>query len=328
MVTFTRAQRLLFESVGSLFVPACPGAGKTQAMVERFVNRPGQVGRRGLALVSFTNAAIAEVEARCAPHSHLLRSPNFVGTIDGFINQFIVGPSYKSLTQRQPTFRDTWSRSHSGEFQHGKYTYRLDWFSFDSSNAAATLAPERIPVQQRNWLATTPDNHKSAQRRAWGIWKKLVDLGYIDCAHARVLMREYLADEEVGPLLRSTLFHRFYEVIVDEGQDCSDDDLILLEFLRAANINVVMVADPDQAIYEFRGSKLDGIESFSKRLSPGTRLNENFRSSSSICKLVDALRGSDEPDIPSGPYKDVQAPVHVLEVDKFSTSNWSRGLNR
>src|SRR5262245_52092121 len=95
-LVFTDPQRELIEKPGSVLVEACPGAGKTQCIVERFVQRPGADARRGVALLSFTNAAINEARVRCAERSDLLAAPNFVGTIDSFINRYIVSPVYAS----------------------------------------------------------------------------------------------------------------------------------------------------------------------------------------------------------------------------------------
>ncbi|HEY0641122.1 MAG TPA: UvrD-helicase domain-containing protein [Pseudonocardiaceae bacterium] len=318
MVEFTTAQRKLFESPGGAFIPACPGAGKTQAMVQRFISQPGRPDRRGLALLSFTNAAIFEVEERCARRGHLLKSPNYVGTIDGFINHFVVGPAYKSTMQQLPTFRDTWSRSHSGDFQEGAFHYQLDWFAFDAVAGTATLLIERVPGKERSRFSSAPYGHGKAERRALGIWKRLIATGYIDCTQARVLMQQYLSDAPIRARLQGLLQNRFYEIIIDEGQDCSSDDLLLLEFLHSSNINLVMVADFDQAIYEFRGSDINGVREFSSRLPQGDRLDDNFRSSPSICRLVDHLRGSGDKDRPAGPFKDINTPVHLLEVDQLS----------
>ena len=78
----TDAQQALITTSGSLFVEACPGAGKTWAIVERFSARAHQEKRKGIALLSFTNAAVDEVRARCADDPGLLGAPHFVGTFD------------------------------------------------------------------------------------------------------------------------------------------------------------------------------------------------------------------------------------------------------
>ncbi|MFQ6756909.1 UvrD-helicase domain-containing protein, partial [Cereibacter sphaeroides] len=47
---------------GCAFVTACPGAGKTRTLVERA--RRLLADRRGVAVLSFTNAAVDVLEAR------------------------------------------------------------------------------------------------------------------------------------------------------------------------------------------------------------------------------------------------------------------------
>ncbi|MBK7623000.1 MAG: UvrD-helicase domain-containing protein [Kineosporiaceae bacterium] len=59
---YSDAQRALVETPGSLFVEACPGAGKTRAIVGRFLRRVHEEPRKGVALLSFTNAAVDEAK--------------------------------------------------------------------------------------------------------------------------------------------------------------------------------------------------------------------------------------------------------------------------
>ena len=64
-----------------------PGAGKTRAIVARYLSRVEQEPRKGIALLSFTNAAIDEVKGRCGDMPDALKAPHFVGTFDSFINR-------------------------------------------------------------------------------------------------------------------------------------------------------------------------------------------------------------------------------------------------
>ena len=93
--TPTDEQQGVIRHSGSAFVTACPGAGKTQVLVERARlllkdNKSGQ----GIAFLSFTNAAISELECRLRREA-LLPSPpfpHFVGTFDSFLWQFLIAP--------------------------------------------------------------------------------------------------------------------------------------------------------------------------------------------------------------------------------------------
>jgi len=91
----TDEQKKIIDHAGSAFISACPGAGKTCVMVERarLLLKVGTMGQ-GIAFLSFTNAAVSELEGRLRRES-LLPSPvfpHFIGTFDSFIWQYLVAP--------------------------------------------------------------------------------------------------------------------------------------------------------------------------------------------------------------------------------------------
>lgn len=82
-------------------VEACPGAGKTRAIVQRYKLR-ADTSDRGVALLSFTNAAIDEATARSSDRPDLLRAPHFVGTFDTFLHRYIVTPNESAALMKIP----------------------------------------------------------------------------------------------------------------------------------------------------------------------------------------------------------------------------------
>ena len=91
----TVQQRAAIGQDGSAFITACPGAGKTQVMTERarrlFQDMPQG---RGVAFLSFTQAAVFELDTRLRREG-LLPSPvfpSFIATFDSFVWQFLVAP--------------------------------------------------------------------------------------------------------------------------------------------------------------------------------------------------------------------------------------------
>lgn len=186
-LTFTAAQKHLVETPGSLFVDACPGAGKTEAVVQRYLERPGAPSsRRGLALLSFTRAAADEAKSRCIGRPDLMECPNFTGTIDSFINRFIVGPVFVHQTGVVPTFKDRWEAVHgtwftlNGPPRLSAIRFQLDWFSFDAGGTAS-LRPEKLPFNAR-FVANSTVAKKRAEQFASARWQKLISTGIIDCA--------------------------------------------------------------------------------------------------------------------------------------------------
>ena len=66
MIPLTDEQRSVANHVPGAFVEACPGAGKTRAIVARIARiAPHLPVRRGLAILSFTNSAIDQFIVRC-----------------------------------------------------------------------------------------------------------------------------------------------------------------------------------------------------------------------------------------------------------------------
>src|SRR5207237_190008 len=91
----TGEQKRIITHRGSCFVSACPGAGKTRVMVERARLLLGSRKEgKAVAFLSFTNAAVSELDQRLR-HEHLLPSPpypHFIGTFDSFLWQFLIAP--------------------------------------------------------------------------------------------------------------------------------------------------------------------------------------------------------------------------------------------
>jgi DNA helicase-2/ATP-dependent DNA helicase PcrA len=97
-------QAVLGENVR--LVEACPGAGKTRAMVSRFI-AASMSSKRAIALVSFTNAAVDEAAKRCANKPEATQPPNFIGTFDRVIHRYIVTPVLVRARGKPPRYVDT-----------------------------------------------------------------------------------------------------------------------------------------------------------------------------------------------------------------------------
>lgn len=312
-VTFTDAQMALIRTETATYVEACPGAGKTQAIVQRFIDRPLAHPRKGIGLISFTNAAIDEARERCTSEPSLKEVPNFVGTIDSFINRFLVGPTFLARRGIAPRFFDSWSAvPHSHVKVNGvQLRANLDWFAI--RDRSAHLVPERVPIELRRAASGLSALHREAlEGEAMRIWNRFVDRGMLSASAARVALRSYLADPERREQLGTLLSDRFVEVIVDEVQDCSADDVLVLDLLHEFGVTIVAVGDPDQSIYSFRSEAPADITTFLGKLAAGERLNGNFRSSPAICDAVNSLRAGSERDDPVGRHADVDLPVVLL----------------
>jgi hypothetical protein len=87
---------------------------------------------------------------------------------------------------------------------------------------------------------------------------------------------------------------RFTEVIVDEAQDCSATDLALLEAISHA-VPLVIVADPDQAIYGWNHADPARLLRLRDALGTPIWLTGNRRSAPAVCALAATVREGDRP---------------------------------
>ena len=111
-----------------------------------------------------------------------------------------------------------------------------------------------------------------------------------------------LADEEMGPVAARQLRERLRLVLVDEMQDTDAVQWRIFERAFLADpvnlgdpSDVVIVGDPKQSIYRFRGADIDAYLEASARAGSQRRvLGRNWRSSGPLLAALDALlRGAD-----------------------------------
>jgi len=100
-VSFDEPRRQILRSNDSFDVQACPGSGKTTLLVAKLaiLGAKWPHSRRGLCVLSHTNVARKEIESKLAGTAvghRLLAYPHFVGTIHGFVNEFLALPLLRS----------------------------------------------------------------------------------------------------------------------------------------------------------------------------------------------------------------------------------------
>jgi exodeoxyribonuclease V beta subunit len=127
-----------------------------------------------------------------------------------------------------------------------------------------------------------------AARRELERRKRLI--GVRDFDDLLVLLRDVLADPERGPAACARLRARYKVVLVDEFQDT---DPVQWEILRRAfheHVALVLIGDPKQAIYAFRGAE---VLSYLDAVSEAElhSLGKNFRSDEGLLRALHHLYG-------------------------------------
>ena len=127
---------------------------------------------------------------------------------------------------------------------------------------------------------------------------------------------------ESSPKFRKTWQSHYLYLQVDETQDTNPSQYQLIQHLAAPKHNVVVVGDPDQAIYQFRGASPEAsILSFQTMYPKGKiyRIEHNYRSTPQILEAANRLIAHNEtapgfekvlrPTLPDGP------PVRVTAYE-------------
>lgn len=307
--TPTDEQTRIIDHAGSAFIASCPGSGKTRVMVERARKLlSGRSSNRGIAFLSFTTAAVSELDGRLR-RERLLNTPtfpHFIGTFDGFLWQFLVAPFGISGSSTRPRLipdKDHWSIRPYAKAR----ALPLECFDRLTGSASAEALT-------RNGFKGNVTAYETAAR---SIRAKFLERGELDFADAREIALARLRNPVSSPVLANAFSARFQELIVDEAQDCNPVDLEIINWFRAAHVPVKVICDPHQSIYGFRGGVTDQLFSFGQSFASNEQLpmTGNFRSSRHIAKAIVSLRASNSrvlPDEALGNHRDEPSPVYIL----------------
>lgn len=306
----TEQQAAIIGHKSSAFISACPGAGKTRVMVERarHLLKGGKNGR-GIAFLSFTNAAVSELEVRLRA-DHLLVSPpfpHFIGTFDSFLWQFLVAPFGVDGTDKPARLIPDKDSRTITPFQGGR---AIPLKVFDRNNGA-------VIERQAREMGFNPQGQQARAYATMAMRTRAVAIerGELDFEDARTIALSRCDDATISARLGPALAARFREVIVDEAQDCNPVDLDIIKWLRDAGIPTKLICDPHQSIYEFRGGVTEQLVAFKGTFEHPLSMHGNFRSTPNICKAITALRPTnarDNPDQALGKYRNDETPVYVL----------------
>lgn len=252
-------------------VQAAPGNGKTTLLAAKLalLSRSWTTRRRGVCVISHTNAARTEVQDLIARHpnaARLMAYPHFTGTVTAFTNQYLALPYLRGLgwsvrhidddafaaeaLRRYPAWGvlDRLAKNPKlklkRRLEHWIALLDLDPGFTDTSAAPASLAVRRRKGQ---WGADTECGKALASLKA-----SMVKSGLYRYADMTALAWRAVRE---NPALADRLRDRFPLVILDEAQDTNGDQLRLLEHLfKHDDAAFQRLGDSNQTLYEDEGA--------------------------------------------------------------------------
>ena len=124
------------------------------------------------------------------------------------------------------------------------------------------------------------------------VQRRLLDANLLTYDGLLVRLREALADRERGATACQRLRERYRAVLVDEFQDT---DPLQWDIVRQAfgdgQTRLVLIGDPKQAVYSFRGADVYAYLGAARTADPGRQftLGQNWRSDAGLLEAYDAL---------------------------------------
>lgn len=249
----------VIKSLDPLDVEACPGSGKTTLLVAKLaiLARHWTERRRGICVLSHTNVARREIENRLGytpEGKRLLSYPHFVGTIHGFVNEFLALPWLRSkpfpirIIDDEICLQRRWgklswkTRAGLESNSHDKNILRI---------AATDFSIGAVRWGKKGTLSATSDTYQALQRAC----RESCEEGYF-CHNEMFLWALELIDRV--PHMRDALRGRFPLLFIDEVQDTSEEQSLLLSRLFMDGANPVIrqrFGDSNQAIFQYSGQR-------------------------------------------------------------------------
>jgi DNA helicase-2/ATP-dependent DNA helicase PcrA len=282
---------------GAYLVLASAGSGKTRVLTERIKRLSENVNDKILA-ITFTNKAAAEIKDRLGSSDNINKRV-FVGTFHSFC-QSILELRFKLLGYNRmphifeddsdrlelikqaiksvPFFTDIYDNLEPKK--KNEYTYNALQFISEVKReliSAEELAESSENLEYQYLFETYQDLLKS---------NNAIDFDDI----IRLVYELFTNNEAVANLYRKA----YSFVCIDECQDLNKLQYFLLKSLCGNIIkNVMMVGDPNQAIYGFNGSASSFMQEdfVSDFKAQKITLDENYRSSKSVIEASNILMG-------------------------------------
>lgn len=329
MGEFTDEQNKFLLAEGKNVVKACPGSGKTYMVANKFMKylNAWDLYHQGVAVLSFTNVASKEVLEKIESIEGKVQSvnyPHFVGTVDSFINEFIVlryGFLYTSDNKRpQISLTDNWKIPYKywrTECHRNGCVDHIEGFRY-GIDKKFYKGKELVTCELRGKQITLPcEQYKKMLANKNVVFQNETAL------FAFQLLKKY-------PEIAKGLAERFPVIIIDEAQDTSAEQMAVFDLISNSGVkSFFLVGDPDQAIYEWRDATPECFLLKMKESEWNTiELTGNFRSSQNICNSTCHFSETISNEFPNkaiGIYKDeVEKPIllltngnNVQEIDDY-----------
>lgn len=272
----------------SLLILAGAGSGKTRVLVHRiaWLTQVMGVPPWGILALTFTNKAAQEMRQRCEALMPEATRGLWAGTFHGIAHRLL------RLHWREAGLPETFQVLDADD-QLRLIKRVIGDLGLDEAH---------YPPRQAAWFINTrKDEGRRAQSiqeghaasdpllRIYAAYEALCQrAGLVDFAELLLRSHELLLQH---PPLLGHYQNRFGQILIDEFQDTNTLQYAFVRVLAGTQGCVFAVGDDDQAIYGWRGARVENVQHFLRDF-PGAqtiRLEQNYRSSGNILAAANAV---------------------------------------
>lgn len=276
---------------GRIRVVAGAGSGKTKVLSHRYARLVEEIGIHpsNILCITFTNKAAQEMKKRIGTLTSLYNVNDFICTFHGLCVKILRKEIYRIGYPSNFQIMDiedsgTIAKNVFDEMKLDRTIIKVKKFldavrkyKFDSFNVQDGSYIDKILL---------PNTHirpkdMTEEIRYIQYQQKSFSLDFDDL----ILFTIYILKK--FKQVREFWSNQFNYIMVDETQDCNQHDWELVEILAEKHGNLFVVGDPDQAIYEWRGSRPQYFVDF--ECDKDIILNQNYRSTPNVLDVANSV---------------------------------------
>jgi DNA helicase-2/ATP-dependent DNA helicase PcrA len=277
-----------------MLVLAGAGSGKTRVLTHRiaWLHEVHGVPMHGIFAVTFTNKAAGEMRHRADALLPQGTRGMWIGTFHGLAHRLL--RLHWQDAKLPEGFQILDSDDQHRLVKRVVQALELDEARFPPRQIAWWINSQKDEGRRPQHIQPEKDEWSGVMLRAYTMYQQRCEqAGLVDFAEILLRAHEVLRDH---PPLLQHYRHRFGQLLIDEFQDTNSLQYAFIRLL-AGNVadgsggQVFVVGDDDQAIYGWRGAKVENVNRFLRDF-PGAktiRLEQNYRSSANILSAANAV---------------------------------------
>ena len=286
---FEEEKQKIIKSFESCCIEAVPGSGKTTTLVAKLMILAEKLNKgnyeKGICILTHTNIGIDIIKEKLGMKGDVLfRYPNFVGTLQSFIDNYLAIPCYKKKYRRKVDIIDNdMANSYNLKFLKNN-AYFNQKGNMDTEKLYYNFYDEYFYIEEKAILKSKNSNtYKSLFSRIENNilrYEEAIQLG-------KIYVNEY-------PDLKKYFSERFFLVLVDEMQDTTQDAFEILENLfDKEKVIVQYIGDRNQNLY-------NGTDEWYLSSKENPKLNISNRFGKNIANFLNCIKENSEDNLIKG----------------------------